>query len=304
MAMTLAQFANTVSIQYFQPAFRIAREEDCWDWKSVCTIKKSTRSGEQQFSFGTIGGATESVVNETVHYMDFSEQAKTSWTHSTFLAGVMLPKQLIEDSQYIDFMSEAGTALGRSHAYTRSLKMANIFNYAFTASAAYYVFDSVELCGVHTNQNGDTIDNDYSSASIDWQSIWDHVLYFEYGQVDEAGLPYWDDPDKIIFHPSKLPDVRKALEAVWEPDTGSRNPNTLSKYNLNPVPCRLLTATSSVYPWFITSKKFKQDLIFWDRVSPSVDQDEAFDTYGIKFRSRSRSSQGAKHYIHIVGNPG
>jgi hypothetical protein len=299
---TLAQFANTISIQHFQPAFRISREEDCWDWKSTYTIKKSTRASEQQYSFGTFGAATESTVNETVTYMDFSEQDKTSWTHSTFLAGVMLPKQLIEDAQYVDFMSEAGTALGRSHAYVRSLWAARPFNRAFNST--YTMFDGVELCGTHTNSNGDTIDNDYPSASIDFQSIWDMILYFEYGMVDEAGLPYWDDPDTIMFHPSKLPDVRKALEAVWEPDSGQRNPNTLSKYNLKALPNRMLTASSSIYPWFITGKKFKADMIFWDRVTPSVDQDEAFDSYGIKFRSRSRHSNGAKHYIHIHGCPG
>ncbi len=302
MAMTKEQFANTCSIQYFQPAFRISREEDCWDWKSIHTIKKSSRSGEQQFTYATFGAAVQSVMNETVHYMDMSEQDKTSWTHSTFLAGVLLPKELIEDSQYIDFLGEAGSALGRSHAYVRSLWAAYPFIRAFDST--YAMFDGTELCGSHTNAHGDTIDNDQPSASIDWQAIWDHILYFEYGMVDESGLPYWDDPDKLIFHPSKLQDVRKALEAVWEPDTGARNPQTLSKYNLSPLPCRLLTATSSVYPWFITSKKFKGDLIFWDRVSPSVDNDEAFDTYGIKYRSRQRFSNGPKHYIHINGNPG
>ncbi len=304
MSMTPAQWANSVSLQYFQPTFRISRNESCWDWKSLYTVKSSKRAGEQQYSFGGIGAAVETGINEVVHYMDMSEQSKTSWTHTTFTAGVQLPRQLVEDDQYVGFLQEAGSQLGHSHSYIRDLWAAYPFIRAFNSS--YTMFDGVELCGTHTNEHGDTIDNDQASASIDWQAIWDHILYFEYGMVDEAGLPYWDDPDAIIFHPSKLQDVRKALEAVWEPDTGARNPQTLSKYNLRAIPCRLLTATSSVYPWFITGKKFKQDLIFWDRVSPTVEQSDqaAFDTYGIKFRSRQRISTGPKHYIHINGNPG
>lgn len=304
MAMTHAQFANTVSIQFFQPAFRVGREDDAWDWKSQYTMKTSTRSGEQQFSIGSLGAAAVTGINEVVHFMDLSEQDKTTWTHTTFTAGVQLPKQLIEDSQYVDFLKEAGAGLGKSHSYVRSLYAAYPFIRAFDST--YPMFDGVELCGSHTNQNGDTIDNDQASQSIDWQGIWDHVMYFEYGMVDEAGLPYGDDPADLVFHPSELPEVRKALEAVWEPDTGHRNPQTLSKYNINAIPCRFLTATSSVYPWFLTGKKFKADMIFWNRLSPTVEQsDEAgFTTYGILFRSRQRFSCGPKHYIHVNGNPG
>ena len=303
MGMNPTTFAKDVSLQLFQPAFRKGLKEKCWEWDKVYNVQSSKRASEQVFSFTSIGAAIARDVNQEVPYIDMEELASTTWTHTTYMLGARIPMQLIEDGQYISYTKEIGWALGQGHQYVKDLGAAETFINAWTTT----LWDGLPLCsGSHaTTKTGDTIDNDLGAVSLDWESAWDAALYFEYGVKDEAGLPYYSKPAGILFHPAVFPEALKLEGNEWEPDSGYRNPNTLrDKYKLDLVPCRLLSATGGVYPWFVYSEKFKQDNIFYNRLEPKVDEDNDFNRYGLLFRSRSRFSKGPRDYREIIGATG
>jgi hypothetical protein len=299
MAMTPAQFAKTVSVQFFQPAFREGQDTEIWPMGDVTTFKDSKRALEQVFSYTGLGAAQASDVSGTVNYLDMSELGSYTWTHATFTSGAICPQQLIEDSQYIEFAKEIGWGIGQGFNYTKYKLGTLPFDRAFDSN--YPTFDGVEMCGTHVMDIGDTVVNKLDPLSLNWANAWDGVLYFEQGMVDQRGIPLVGIPEGILFHTSLLKEARKVVEGVVQPDImAPGNPNTLKKYNLKLTPNRMLADTAA---WFVYDQTFSRDNIFWTRIAPKTDDDAEFDKYGIKFRSRARWSNGARQGIHIVGFP-
>lgn len=303
MGMNPVTFAKDVSLQLFQPAFRKGQKDKCWEWDKVFNVQTSKRASEQVFSITPMGAAISREVNQEVPFLDLEELASTTWTHTTYMLGARIPMQLIEDGQYVQYTKEIGWSIGQGHQYVKDVAAANVFINAWTTT----LWDGYPLCSNShvTTKTGDSIDNDLGAVSLDWDSVWDAAKYFEYGVKDEAGMPYYSKPSTIVFHPSKFPEALKLQGNEWEPDTGYRNPNTLKDhYNLTLVPCKLLSSSGGVYPWFVLSEKFKQDNIFWNRLEPKVDEDNDFTRYGLMFRSRSRHSCGPRDYREAIGATG
>lgn len=303
MGMNPVTFAKDVSLQLFQPAFRKGQKDKCWEWDKVFSSQTSKRASEQVFSITPMGAALSREVNQEVPFLDLEELASTTWTHTTYMLGARIPMQLIEDGQYVSYTKEIGWSIGQGHQYVKDLAAASVFINAWTTT----LWDGYPLCSAShvTTKTGDSIDNDLGAVSLDWDSAWDAALHFEYGVKDEAGMPYYSKPSAIVFHPSKFPEALKIQGNEWEPDTGYRNPNTLrDHYKMSLVPCKLLSASGGVYPWFVLSEKFKQDNIFWNRLEPKVDEDSEFTRYGLMFRSRSRFSCGPRDYREAIGATG
>ena len=300
MAFTLDGWAKTISRQIFQPPFRDGQKESCWDYEKVYEMKKSEHALEQTFGISTMGAAQQSDLWGTVHFLDMQEFDKTTWTHTTYTLGGMLPQQLIEDSVYVDFTKELGFSIGQGQQYVKDYAAVLPFNRAFDGTN-YPVWDGSALCDSHTMQiSHDTLTNDFTGKSINWANLWDVCLYFEATLIDHAGLPLTDTPKTILHPATKIPNVARALQANWQPDTGNRNTQTLTdRYKLTPVPCRLLTSTY----WFVMSSKWNQDNWFWTRVEPTVDEApmKGQGRYGVMFSSRQRFSNGPRNFLYIVG---
>lgn len=299
MAMTMEQFAKTVSVQIFNPAFREGQSDPIWPMEDVTSFKESKMALEQVFSFTGLGAARESDTFGTVNYLDMEELGDFQWTHTTYTAGAMLPQQLIEDSRYIEFTKEIGWSIGQGFNYVKYKNATLPFDRAFDST--YAMFDGTEMCGTHTMSNGDTLINELAPLSLNWANAWDAELYFEQTLIDQRGLPLTGKAAGILHHTSKLKEVRKILEGVVQPDImAPGNPNTLRSYNLKSTPNRLLSDNDA---WFIYDTDFKRDNIWWTRVPPKTDDQPEFDKYGMKFRCRARWSNGPRQGIHIVGVP-
>ena len=300
MAMTVAQFAKTVSLQLFQPAFREGQTYPIWPMEDVTTFRESKNALEQVFSFTGLGAAKVSDTFGTVNYLDMEELGQYTWTHVTYTAGSMLPQQLIEDSRYIEFAKEIGYSIGEGFNYVKYKNGTLPFDRAF--DPAYPMFDGVEMCGTHVMSSGDTIVNKLSPMSLNWANAWDAALYFEQTLIDQKGLPMVGTPAGILFHTSKMREALKLNGNDLQPDImAPGNVNSLkTRYNLKLTPNRLLADTNA---WFVYDTDFKRDNIFWTRISPKTDDQPEFDKYGMKFRCRARWSNGPRQGIHIVGIP-
>lgn len=300
MANTTHAFTKAISRQVFQPPFRVAADQYSWPWEKITTVKTSSAATESTFSFNGLGYARQTGELEPVFYNDMSENASTTWTHAKYTLGTMFSQELMEDSQYISFVKEAGQAIGEGQAYMVEYTVATVLNRAFNSS--YTLWDGSELCASsHTTFSGDSVDNDLTAASLDFDTLWSAISHFETTLVTQDGLPITDKPKFLIYHPSQEKDVIKLLKtSSGQPDTPDHSVNSLTLYGLIPVSCRHLTSTY----WFVAGSKFPKDFIFYWRIRKEVKQEGDFDRDAIKIKSRQRYSVGLRDWTYIVGNPG
>jgi hypothetical protein len=304
MAMVTAEFARAISRQIFQPAFRVAADTKHWNWEPLASIKKSDAALEQVFGYTGIGAAVATDELAPFYYGRFAELPTTQWIHTKYTLGGMVSQELIEDNKNLpDIVGQLGTMIGEGHSYIRDYTVAQWFNNAFsTGGAAYHLYDGAHLCDSHTLQkSGGSVTNYLTAASMSFDNLWLAINFFEYSMFTHEGLPMTDTPKYLLYHPSQNKVVRKILETdKGEPDTADNSKNTLTSYNIVPVPCRFLTTTY----WFLVSAKFKDDLVFYDRISKEVKEDADFDRDAVKIRSRLRFSVKFKDWMHAVGNAG
>lgn len=301
MAMVTAEMAKAVSRQIYQPAFRKRADMQHWGWTPLFTVSQSRAATEQTFGFTGIGAAVETEELEPAYYGKYEELGTTVWTHSKYTLGGMVSQELLEDNQNLpSIVGSLGEMIAEGHAYIVDYTVAQLFNRAF--NVLFPLYDAVQLCGTHTLQkSGATVSNALAAASIDFDTLWLAINYFEYSMFTHENLPMTAVPKYLLFHPSQSKNVRKILETDrGEPDTADNNKNTLTSYGIIPIPCRFLTSTY----WFLASEKFPADAIFYYRVRGETKEDADFDRDAIKLKTRQRFSAKFRDWPHIVGNPG
>lgn len=296
-----AQFARAVSRQIFQPAYRVKADMKSWDWEQLMTVRTSNAALEQDFGYTGIGAAQATGEGEPAKYGRFRETATTQWIHSKFTLGAIVTQELIEDNQNLPaIVGELGDMIGEGQSYIVDYTNAQVFNRAFDGTNYPLPVDSLALCSnAHVLQNsGATYDNYLASTSLTWSNLWTAINYFEYQQFTHENLPTKARPKFLIYHPSQNKVVRKILETdKGEPDTANNNKNTLTSYNIVPVPCRFLTSTY----WFLASDQFPKDLIFYWRIRKEAKEDADFDRDAVKLKTRQRFSVNVRSGLQIIG---
>ena len=300
MANTTHAFTKDISRQVFQPPFRVAADQYSWPWERLTSVKTSSAATESTFSFNGLGYARPTGELEPFWYADLSENASTTWTHAKYTLGTMFSQELLEDSQYISHIKEAGEAIGQGQAYIVEYTVATVLNRAFNAS--YTLWDSAALCATHTMFDGSSWSNSLTAASLYFDTLWSAISHYETTLTTQDGLPITDKPKFLIYHPSQEKNVVKLLKSTaGEPDSGGdNNVNSLLLYGLVPISCRHLTSTY----WFVAGTKFQKDFVFYWRIRKEVKQEGDFDRDAIKIRSRQRYSVGLRDFTYIVGNAG
>lgn len=300
MAMVTPEFAQAVSRQIFQPAFRVSADKKSWDWEKLATVKSSSAALEQQFGFTGLGAAVETGELETAYYTKYKELDKTQWVHTKYTLGGLVSQELIEDNQNLpDIVGQLGSQIGDGHSYIVEYTIAQLLNNGFGTTTTY---DSVALFGTHTLQKSlGTVTNAMTASSLDFDNLWTAINFYEYQTFTHEGLPMTDTPKYLLYHPSQQKVVRKILETErGEPDSMDNNKNTLTSYQIVPIPCRFLTTTY----WMLFSEKFKEDLVFYWRIRKEVKEDADFDRDAIKIKSRQRFSVNVRDWMHALGNAG
>ena len=302
MAMITAEFTRAISKQIYQPAVRVKADKKHWDWEKLFSVKSSDSAYEQGFRHTGIGPAVVTGEMEPAYYGRMRELATETWTHSKYTLGSFVSKELLEDNRNLpEFIGNLGEMVGEGLSYIVDYTVAQHLNRAFNPSYAL-TYDSTELCGTHTLQKAPstTVSNKMTSSSINYDSIWLAINYYEYQLYTHEYLPMTATPKYLVYHPSQEKVVRKILETDGEPDTTDNNKNTLLKYGLRPLPCRFLTSTY----WFLTSDQIQRDALFYWRVRQETTEDKDFDRDAMKFKSRIRFSSKFADWFSILGNSG
>jgi hypothetical protein len=303
---TTYSFAKSIALTDYMKPFKTNSELQTWAWDRLVTKKKTNRATEQIFSWAGLPPARETNELQDVFFSDLHELAATTFTVNKYTLGTLFSHEFLQDNQHMpDLMKEAGASMGDSHGYIRDFSVAQTYNRAFNSS--YTMYDGVELCGTHTLNDGTSLVNELTAASIAYDSFWLMVDYFETTMYNQSGLYLRDDPKYIIYHPSKEKQVCAVLDSALEPDTADNNINALNSskgtrnFNFVRVPCRFLSTSTN---WFIAGSKFPQDYLFLDRESLKTKMWDDHERMGTKINSWQRFAHGPKEFIRICGNQG
>lgn len=300
MANTTFSFVKAISITDYMPAFKTKSELQYWDWDKLVSKKTTKRATEQVFSYAGLGVARETNELQDIYYRDMSELAATTFTVSKFTLGTMFSHEFLQDNQHLpELLKEAGEETGDGQRYIRDQAVAQTFNRAFNSN--FTLYDDVELCGTHTMNDGTSLVNELSAASISFDNVWLMLDYFSTTMVSHDGMFLRDTPKYLLYHPVKEKLVKAVLQSELEPGTADNDKNTVKSFGLVPVPCRFLSTDTN---WFIMGEKFPNDYCFYTREKPQTGVQDDFDRMGTKFRSHQRFALGVKEFVRIVGNAG
>jgi len=302
MPTTTYSFAKSVSLVDYQKPFISGSQIYSWNWKPLVSQMKTSRQTEQYYSLAGLPVASRTGELEQVYYRDMAELPATTITmYKSTIATSFSYEFLKYNIHASDIMQKRAKAMGESLAYYKDVAVANVFNNCESTASGYVMYDSVALCGTHTTNNGDTVDNSLTAASLSFDNLWLMVDYFNYSLTNHAGLKFTAKPKYVLTHPVNAKTLEKILKTDREPDQADWNTNTLGTYSLMPIYCNHITSTDD---YWLISDKFKDDFPLFNVESARYKEEEDFDRMGIKYRGHQMFGLRPVDYFNIVFNPG
>jgi hypothetical protein len=271
------------------------------EWTSIFNVDNSTRAFEQDHSITGLGLAIVKNQGASVSYADPINGYTKTYTPITYGLGFQITRELWEDALYRN-IKNMPKALARSVRQTMEVLAANHFNYAFTASAAYYGSDGKELCATdHPLIGGGTFRNELSTAADLDITSYEQMLIDIQTFVDDRGLKIAVRPRKLIIHPSNLFNAQMILKSSGLPDTANNNYNPAQGTMPGGfIPLHYLTDEDA---WFVTTDVPNGLTWIWRR-REEFTKDNDFDSENAKFKTTFRASSGWSDPRCIFGSPG
>jgi hypothetical protein len=293
-------FSKAISLVDYQPAFITGSKTQRWPWQEFFTTKQTDRLTEQIFSYTPLPLPRQTGESEPFYFGESSELGAITYTMVKYTLSHRLSYELMKYDKHIrDLAKKRGRSAGDAHSYLRDQVVAQIFNRAFNSS--YPSYDSVELCGSHTLDNGTAYDNDLTPASLDFDNLWSMINHFATSTYNHAGLLIQPKARWLLTNPTNRKTVEKILEAEYEPDQANWNPQTLKQFALKPVYCPHLTSTTA---YFLIAEEAKDDFMFWNVETPRYIDEDDNNVHGTNFFSWQIFTAGFHEHINVVGNPG
>ena len=295
--MTPTTHSYTVGVEKFTEQFREKFEGSVTDLESLFTMLSTDKGTVQQYGISGLGKPLSAGVMGEVHFQDMHQMGKVTFTMGTSTLGFMVPDQLDDDSQYVNFWSEGGQSMGQGFKFWKEYLMNLVLDRATNSS--YTMYDGWCLSSAsRTTLEGTAVSNLISTMTLNYQNMWVAAMYFEYGQLDQKDLPYKGTPATLLIHPRKLPDALKALGGDVEPDTLARNVQSLkSRYNINLKVNRLQTTTTN---WALLGEGAKKDFIYYTRHEPRITKKETTTYHAKLVRGIYRAAAGARSGLNFL----
>lgn len=300
MANTTYSFAKAVSLTDYFENFVTGKDLYTWAWDKLVTKKKMNRMTEQVFSWYGMPTPIQVGQFEPVTYYDMGELAATTFTAAKYGIASSFSYELLKyDWQIKDLMGKAGASMGKGHAYLRDRLVAEQFNDITTNTA----FDSTAICGTHTMTGGQSVDNDLTAASLDFDNLWSSINYFNTAMYNHSSQRITAKPKYVLTNPVNQKILEKILNASGEPDTmDTNNPNTIKNlYELQAVYCPHLSSTTQ---YVVMSEDFPGDFYFMEVDAPKFEEESDFDRHGLKIKSWQIFALGIKDFVNVVNNAG
>ena len=271
------------------------------EYTQVFEIDSSTKSYEYDLSVSGLGLVPEKAQGQPISYDTAYQGYKKTYTHVTYGMGFMVTREMYEDDQY-RVIKGMPKGLARSTRHSIELLAANILNYGFTGSSAYYGSDSKELCATdHPLIGGGTFSNELAtSADLDITS-YEQALIDIQKFTDDRGLKIYAKPMKLIIPPELSFQAQMILKSSQLPDTANNNYNPAQ--GTMPGGFTTMHWLTDTDAWFIKTDVPNGLTFIWRR-RPDFGQDNDFDSENAKYKTTYRCSLGWTDPRGVFGSPG
>jgi len=263
-------------------------------------IVGSSKATEEDLGVGGFSDWEE--YKGAIEYDDNAEGYKTTYTPTEFARGFTVERKLVDDDLY-NVINKKPKGLATAAMRKREKDAADVFNNAFTASAAYYGADDQSLCdGAHPHspsRTSSTQSNSGTTALSRDSIIATRKLMRSY--TDDRGELIQVMPDTLLV-PPELED-KAYVEARTPLKTGSGD-NDISYVNSLGLKVIVWDYLTDANNWFmIDSEMIKQHLTWFNRVPLGFALNPLSDfQLKAQFRGYMRYSLGWNDWRFVYGH--
>lgn len=296
MPMLTSTWVNTVASKEFEEPLFVKADEKFWEYDKIFNMGSTDKAVTHFYGYTGFGPAQDRGENEALYFEDAAEGPEIQMLVHKISLGTTVPEEMEDDARNLPgLLNKLGKAIGRSHSYKKALDAALRFNRAFATTYSDYAYTNYAgtaepiFYDTHTTESGETYDNLFPAASMDYETLQDMQRYFLTGIVDEKGLPVTTKV-KGFFYGADLDDDAKVLFKTRKGAPGTANHDITTLGEPDMVPCRLFSPSTmygmyseeiSEYNLFKQRKPLKTK--WWEDNVKNAKMCNALQRYGFKF---------------------
>lgn len=291
---------NTLNSALYAPGLAKVFFNEYGQWpeefSAIANVKNSKRSYEEAMMVVAFAGTQNKPEGTGVAYEDLTDYAPIRATMVTRALGFRVTEEAREDELY-DVINQAPGALARSVRATREAVGVSPLNNAFSSS--FTVIDGKALCATdHPLKGGGTFSNKLTSDLT--TTALKAALIAADKWIDDKGMPIMLRMEMLAVPSDQQWKAEEIMKSNLLPYVFDNTTNVL-RGKLNPKVFHFFTSNSA---WFILASKAQHGICFYDRVSPTFQNADDFDTGDEKYKTRHREAAIAWHHYGVIGSDG
>lgn len=297
MTMLRGNFPDPLAVGFemiFFDNFKAVGEQ----WPALFKRKTSSRQYEDISyiaPFGTIPKKTEGAA---VTYDDPIQGFDKRYIHETYALAYRITQEMIEDELY-NIINQFPASIGKSMAETRNISGLAIYNDGFDATVRTGG-DSKELFATdHPLVGGGSQKNELTVAANLNTDALEQALIDMRATTDDRGKLLNIRPKMLVVSPDLEWEAKILLKSTLDPDSANNAINPAAQTGLQLVVIDYLTSAKA---WFLLGSD--HTITWYDRIMPSNEPGNDFDTDDKKFKARARWSNGWDLYHGSFASPG
>lgn len=271
--------------------------------RMVYDIEKSSRAFEEEQMSAGFGNAYRKAEGDSVRFDTAQETYTARYDHLTYALAFEITEEAIEDNLYESLSRKYTRALARSHAHTKNIESARLFNFAFSAGVDA-IGDGKSMCATdHPTLSGGDQSNRFAvGADLNETSLEEAVIAIQDFR-DERGLKVAANASRLIIPNDLMFVAHRILKSGLRSGTTDNDANALKDMGIfaqDPAVMNFLTDPDA---WFIKTD-VPDGLKRFMRVKLSTKMDEDFNTGNLRYKCRERYSHGVSDWRSVFGSPG
>ena len=266
-----AGWSNAIGKTQFDVVMRDVAADKYWDYESIYGSGKQTNEHQlKQLIYSGMPLPHARSYGEDIVSQDMEELGTATLTDSELALGTDIDRVFIEDNRNIPgFLNKLATSMGESFGQAKCYYASLPFIRAFS-STYQALWDTGALCASRTLASGDTYSNTLGSMSVSFSTSWDLRDKIAYQQFSQKYLRRPSTAKIHLVHNSQMRKMEKIYGQEYEPDTMTRNRNTLNGMGIKVVYNPDITSTYQ----FMLGKRALKNFIYWIHKPPTTEWEE------------------------------
>lgn len=276
---------------------------------SIFHMETSSRNIEKDSSASGLSTLVERSEGQAITYEDEVQGFDVTYTHREFALGTSVSNKLWEDDQFRVMLRKPAN-LARAKARHEERRMADVFNYSFTAGggglSTFTSGDALALfSGLHTREDGGATQSNTTTSDLKESAI-ESALVGLQQTLDHKGQLYDSAGDTLVVPPQLEKEARILLNTSGRVGTAN---NDINPYNgaLKLIVWKYIGSASpggSDTAWYVLDSSLHQ-LNFFNRSDRGLEGPfYDFDTKTAKWSVDVRNSVGFSSWRGTYGSKG